>query len=641
MFSSLWLNYDKSKTDFTIKSIEYSQESSIDFQYVENELALAFQNNDESGARLRLLWDSTFAEEEFAIDYKEEAYELKAKSERGFFYAVAKFIRLGRLGKLDENIRYRTKAAIPLRMIDHWDNMDGSIERGYAGQSFFFENHEIIINERTVHYARLLASIGINAVCFNNVNVVNTATELISERYYEDLNQLFTVFQNYGVKPYLSLNFASPIELGGLDSADPLDERVIAWWDAKMDETFTKLPQLAGFVVKADSEGRPGPFTYGRNQAEGANMLAKAVRKHQGTIIWRAFVYNCRQDWRDHQTDRARAAYDYFSPLDGAFDDNVFLQIKNGPMDFQVLEPVSPLFFALPKTNLILEFQIAQEYTGQQIDLCYLLPMWQDILNFPGEHLARHDVKTRIMQPRAGIAAVANTGNDYNWCGHYLAAANFYGYGELAWDPSVDAKLVAEEFLRLSFAIKEGPLAQTVNMMMQSWQTMEKYTAPLGIGWMVTPHYHYAPNIDGYEYSMWGTYHRADHYGIGIDRTKQGTAYASTYPEKVAAMYEHLETCPDELLLFFHHVPYTHVLKSGKTVIQHIYDSHFEGYEEVEAFVATWDGLEGKIDEEVFLHTQERFARQLANAREWRDQINIYFYRLSQIEDVRGRTIYR
>jgi alpha-glucuronidase len=642
MYSKLWLDYEKGpKAKVRSIQVEANDASSL-ISHATEELNEALVIDAEADLTLELIQTSDKGGDEseaFSVEVNDHTVSIKSSGEEGLLYGAYECIKLLRLGDLVEGFRKNYVPSTPLRMIDHWDNMDGSIERGYSGKSFFFKDEKIIVDERTKMYARFLASIRINAVCFNNVNVVGPATELISPRYYKDLNKLFKIFQSYGIKPYLSLNYASSMDLGGPDTADPYDPEHICWWEEKMTEVYQNLPALGGFVVKADSEGRPGPFTYGRNQADGANMLGRAIAPFGGKIIWRAFVYNCQQDWRDHKTDRARAAYDYFSPLDGAFEPNVYLQIKNGPIDFQVREPISPLFFAMPKTNLILECQIAQEYTGQQIDLCYLLPMWKEILNFPAD-MASHTVGQRVAIPSAGIAAVANTGDDWNWTGHILAGANFYGFGLLAWDFDVDEKQVAEEYLRLVLGLEGSSLAKVKDMMLASWPTMEKYTAPLGVGFMVTPHYHYGPNIDGYEYDRWGTYHRADWKGIGIDRTETGTDYAHTYPEALGDMYADPEKCPDNLLLFFHHVPYTHVLQSGKTVIQHIYDSHFEGYAEVLAFLETWNSLEGQMDDDIFLHTKERFERQAANAREWCDQINTYFYRKCGIPDKKGRKIY-
>ncbi len=594
-------------------------------------------------------------EENNEAGVKAEGYVLKeedgrltvgATDENGLLYGVFHLLRLISMEKSLAGVFKTCNPDNPLRMFNHWDNMDGSIERGYSGRSFFFADDDVIINERTRDYARLMASIGINGTVINNVNVKQAASWLITDRFFEKVAQMAEIFAEYGIKFFLSLNYASTIEIGGLDSADPLDERVIAWWKEKMKECFTKIPNLGGFLVKADSEGRPGPFTYGRTQADGANMLADAALPYGGIIIWRCFVYNCQQDWRDYKTDRARAGYDNFIKMDGDYHDNVILQIKNGPMDFQIREPISPLLGGLKKTNQMLEVQVAQEYTGHQIDVCYLIPMFKEVLDFhtyckPGADTVADVISGRTMgNKNTGMAAVINTGNDANWTGNYLAAANLYGFGRLAFQTSLSAEEILDEWIPMSISTDAEVIKTVKGILLPSRATYEKYTSPLGIGWMVTPHVHYGCSVDGYEYDRWGTYHRADHLGIGVDRTDAGTGYVRQYYEPNASAYNSLESCPEELLLFFHHVPYTHVLKTGKTLIQHIYDSHFEGYEEAEGYAKAWEGLEGKVDEEVFANVKERFDRQLRNARDWRDQVNTYFYRKSGIPDEKGRTIY-
>ncbi len=528
-----------------------------------------------------------------------------------------------------------------LRLLNHWDNLEGDIERGYAGKSFFFKDNEVLVGQRTVDYARLAASMGINGVVLNNVNVRGAAVELISPRYYAPLGQIQQILADYGIRMYLSVNFASPILLGGLDTADPLDESVRAWWRDKADEVWENLPGLGGFLVKADSEGQKGPHTYGRDQAQGANMLADAVAPHGGRILWRCFVYNCQQDWRDRETDRARACYDNFMPLDGKFRDNVTLQIKNGPMDFQVREPVNPLFGGLKNTNRVLEVQITQEYTGQQRHVCYLIPWYREILD---TDMACREGDSRISAlisgPNQGMAGVANTGDDPNWTGHDLAAANLYGFGRLSYDTSLTAEDIAREWLRQTFGRNEEVENTLLQILLSSWHTYEKYTAPLGIGWMVTPENHYGPAVDGYEYSRWGTYHRADRNGIGVDRTARGTGYCLQYAPALAEKYADLSSCPDELVLFFHHLPYTYVLKSGITVIQHIYDTHFEGAQEAQKYLEMVESLEGKLPEDVYRRLHARFVHQAWHAREWCDVINSCFLRLSGIQDDKGRRIY-
>lgn len=584
--------------------------------------------------------------ESYRLSMQNGNFYITGSDANGLLYGTFSFLRKLTLQEDIENLQEEKAPVMPLRMLNHWDNMDGSIERGYSGDSFFFVKNEVVVDERTRMYARLAASVGINAVVINNVNVKEMATYMITEKYFGKLDDMAEIFGEYGIKFYMSLNYAAPVELGELDTADPLDENVSNWWHEKMHEVFSRIQNLGGFLIKADSEGRPGPFTYGRTHADGANMLADAVAPYGGKIIWRCFVYNCKQDWRDLKTDRARSGYDNFIHLDGQFAENVILQVKNGPMDFQVREPVHPLFGGMTKTNEMLEVQIAQEYTGQQRHVCYLIPMFKEILKFKTYVNQDADTVCDIVsgktfgQTNCGMAAVANTGNDENWTGHDLAAANFYGFGRLSFEPDLSAEEIAKEWIAMTFGQDEKVMQVLSKILMNSWPAYENYNAPLGIGWMVNPSYHYGPNVDGYEYDRWGTYHRADHLGIGVDRSHHGTGYATLYHEENAAIYDDPAKCPDELLLFFHHMPYTHVLRSGKTIIQHIYDTHFKGVEMVDEMVEDFLTLEDKLDAKRFNRMKERFFHQKEHAREWRDQINSYFYRKTGIPDEKGREIF-
>ncbi len=590
------------------------------------------------------------AEEAFRLQVQGDEGSLRAlvssTGERGLLYGTFAFLRALQLGEISPGFRLEDGPSTPLRLINHWDNLDGSVERGYAGKSIFFRENRLVEDlERVRDYARLLASIGINGVAVNNVNVHQEETQLIASKLAM-VKTLSSIFRGYGIRLFLSINFASPWEFG-LDTADPLDPQVQQWWKERAAAIYSQIPDLGGFLVKADSEHRPGPFTYGRTHAEGANMLGEALKPYGGVVIWRCFVYNCQQDWRDTQTDRARAAYDHFQPLDGQFMDNVILQIKNGPMDFQVREPVSPLFGGLERTNQILELQITQEYTGQQRHLCYLVPMWKEVLDFDtyargeGSTVARIAAGAVFPMAFSGIAGVSNVGSDPNWTGHTLAQANLYGYGRLAWNPGLSTERITREWAVLTFG-HDPEVVQTVSsLLLGSWEAFENYTVPLGIGWMCNPGHHYGPSPEGYEFSRWGTYHRADRTAIGVDRTVQGgTGFAGQYRAENARLYESLESCPEELLLFFHRIPYTHVLRSGKTLIQHIYDTHFRGVEQVEEMISRWEQLAGKVHPETFSHVRERLEIQLVDAKEWRDVINTYFYRLTHIPDARGRKIY-
>ncbi|WP_406170061.1 alpha-glucuronidase [Streptomyces canus] len=596
----------------------------------------------ESGSYdLVLELDGDDGSEGFVYERGDGCTTVTASGARGLLYGFFHVVRLGETAFLDDARRASYRPESTLRMLDHWDNVAvhpvmGQVERGYAGGSLFWEDGRARGDlERVRAYGRLLAACGINAVAVNNVNVHATEARLLTDRIGE-VADIAGALRPYGIRTHLSVTFAAPVVLGGLASADPLDESVRAWWAEATARVYAAIPDFGGFVVKADSEGQPGPFAYGRSHADGANMLAAALAPHGGTVHWRAFVYNHHQDWRDRSTDRARAAYDHFVPLDGEFADNAVLQVKHGPMDFQVREPVSPMIGAMPGTRLAVELQATQEYTGQQRHVCWLGPMWSEVLRFgiDGESPVGASA-------RGGLVAVANVGDDPFWTGHPLAQANLYTFGRLAWDPNADPHHVLDEWIRLTFGSGPGLAAGLRSILDGSWRTYEKYTAPLGVGFMVQPGHHYGPSVDGYEYSPWGTYHFADRDGVGVDRSvASGTGYAGQYAKPWADVYESPLSCPDELLLFFHHVSYGHMLHSGKTVIQHIYDTHFEGVAEVGAARERWASLVDLVEPARHARVAERFEEQLRSAREWRDQVNSYFFRKSGVADERGRTIY-
>lgn len=572
--------------------------------------------------------------EEHAIGCVENGIAISGGG-RGLLYGVFSLLRKLALG---ETIREtHSSPAYSIRMLDHWDNPDGSIERGYSGRSFFFKDGEPICTARTRDYARLLASCGLNGCCINNVNIHGNAYKLLSGEYSETLKSIGETLGEYGVSLWIAVSFASPMVLGGLDTADPLDAEVRGWWKETCRKLFAAVPNLAGFLIKADSEGLPGPHSYSRTQAEGANMIGEALEAVGGKLLWRCFVYNCTQDWRDTATDRARAQCDTFAPLDGQFRDNVFLQAKNGPVDFQIREPVAPVFGHLDRTNTVMEFQLAQEYTGQQRHVCYLLPMYREVLDF---RLRRREEKDSVRDAISAISAVSNTGDDFNWTGHDLAAANLYGFGRLAWDPKADPETLAREWSVLTFGDDSAITEAVTGILMPSRETYEKYTTPMGIGWMVRPFDHYGPSPEGYEYDRWGTYHRATHREIGVERGPAGTGMTEQYAPELAALYGDPSACPEELLLFFHRLPFDYRMRDGRTLLQRWYDDHFSGYEEAKTMADSWDALEGRVPDEVFRRVQERFLEQLRCAREWRDIINSWLYRLTLVPDEQGREIY-
>ncbi len=561
----------------------------------------------------------------------------------GVLYGVFALLRRIALGAPVAAIDETRRPYAPIRWVDEWDNLDGSIERGYAGRSIFFEGGEVAADlTRAGQYARLLASIGVNGCAINNVNANPRA---IAGDFLPGLARVAAAFRPFGVRLVVSVDFASPKTQGGLDTFDPLDASVAAWWKRKADEVYRAVPDLAGFLLKADSEGRAGPSTYGRTHADAANALARALAPHGGVLVYRAFVYNHHADWRNSKEDRARAAYDNFHPLDGRFDENVILQIKHGPIDFQTREPVSPLLGGLEHTNEAMEVQITQEYTGQQRHLCFLAPMWKQALEF---EMGRPSAETRVKdlvsghatgRPLGGMVGVANVGRDENWLGSDLAMANLYAFGRLSWDANLSVERIANEWARMTFGADPRVSGTVADLELASWRTYEKYTGPLGAGTLTDIlHTHYGPDADSSERNGWGQWHRADGEGIGMDRTEAtGTGYTAQYPAKAAATYESLTTCPDELLLFFHHVPYTYKLHSGKTVIQHVYDAHYEGAAEAGEFARRWRMLRGLVDEERWERVRKQLDYQAGHAAVWRDDLNAWFLRMSGIPDARGR----
>ncbi len=534
-----------------------------------------------------------------------------------------------------------------IRWTNEWDNPNGSIERGYGGPSIFFADGRVRSDlSRAAAYARLLASVGIDGCTINNVNA---DPHLLLPENLQGIARIADVFRPYGVRLSMAIDIASPETIGGLPTFDPLDPRVIAWWQNKVDEIYRLIPDFGGFLVKADSEGQPGPSHYGRSPADAANLLARALAPHGGVVLYRAFVYNHHLDWHDLKADRARAAYDIFHPLDGKFDANVIVQIKYGPIDFQVREPVSPLLAGLRHTNEAIELQITQEYTGQQRHLVYLAPMWKISLDTDMRAsasakplLVRDLISGRSMgnehHTLGGFVGVANVGMN-RWLGSPLALDNLYSFGRLAWNPTLSAAAISDEWARLTFGNDATVRAVVNRLQMDSWHIYESYTGSLGMGTLTDilgPHF--GPNPQSAEDNGWGQWIRADNKGVGMDRTvATGTGYIGQYPPPLRAKYEPLKTCPDDLLLFMHHVPYTYRLHSGKTVIQYIYDSHYWGAKAAAEQVPEWESLHGKVPDAVYFEMLKRLKFQEGHAVVWRDAITRYFERMSGIADDHGR----
>ncbi len=569
---------------------------------------------------------------------------IAGQSDRGTLYGAFAWLR--RLatsesaGALDE-----TQAPYgPLRWVNEWNNIDGSIERGYGGRSIFWDGGHIRQDlARVNEYGRLLASLGVNGISINNVN----ANPLVlSSELLPEIVRVADVLRPWGVRLALAIDFGSPQSLGKLPTYDPLDPSVIAWWKARADDIYKAIPDFAGFVLKADSEGRVGPSAYGRTHADAANVVARALAPHGGVIFYRGFVYDHHMDWNNPKNDRARAAYDNFHPLDGRFDDNAIVQIKHGPIDFQVREPASPLFGALERTNQAIELQITQEYMGQGRHAVFLVPMWKDVLDFDlhvdasGPSPVKSIVAGRTFhRPTGGFVGVSNVGLAPNWFNNHLSQANLYGFGRLAWDPGLSSRQIAEEWTRLTFGSDPRVLGTVTRIQLDSWRTYENYTGPLGLQTLTDiVGNHYGVAVEASERNGWGQWHRADDKGVGMDRTvATGTGFTGQYAPPVQAVYESVVRCPDELLLFLHHVPYTHRLHSGETVIQRIYDSHYEGAAAVAGYLREWATLKGSVDDQRFEEIREQLDYQTGQAIVWRDGVTRWFHRASRIADAKGR----
>ena len=562
---------------------------------------------------------------------------------RGILYGAFALLRKIAQGESIEELDEQQSPYAPVRWVNQWDNLDGSIERGYGGRSIFWDaGHARTDLSRVSEYGRLLASVGINGCSINNVNA---DPKVLTPDFVAEIARIADAVRPWGVQVALSVDLGSPKTLGALDTFDPLDKRVAAWWRSRVEELYRAIPDLGGFVLKADSEGRVGPSTYGRTHADAANVVARALKPHGGLIFYRGFVYDHHMDWRNPKNDRARAAYDNFHALDGNFDDNVIVQIKNGPIDFQVREPASPLFAALEKTNQAIELQITQEYMGQGRHTVFLVPMWKETLDFDmhargAETLVKALVVGRTFnRPRGGFVGVANVGLDDSWFGNQLSLANLYGFGRLAWNPDLSAERIVDEWSRLTFGEDRLVAKVIAAIQLRSWRTYENYTGPLGLQTLtdITGN-HYGVNVEASEGNGWGQWHRADAQGVGMDRTvATGTGYIGQYPPAVARTFESLDTCPDDLLLFMHHVPYAHFLQDGKTVIQYIYDSHYDGAATVRQFARDWKTLKGRIDEQRYSEILAQLEYQAGQAQVWRDAVTTWFWRTSGIADAQNR----
>ena len=563
--------------------------------------------------------------------------------QRGELYGVFHLLELVGTQQLLPTKPTTESPSSPIRWVNQWDNLDGTIERGYGGRSIFFDNGHVRTDlTRVSEYGRLLASIGINGVTVNNVN---SSLRTLEPDMIREFARIADQLRPWGIRMSLSVDLSSPQVVGHLPTFDPVDPTVVAWWQSKVDEIYQAIPDFGGFVIKADSEGRVGPSKYGRTPAQAANTVARALKPHGGFVLYRGFVYNNHLDWNDLKADRARAGYDNFQALDGKFESNVVIQVKHGPIDFQVREPVSPLFAALQHTSQAIELQITQEYTGQQRHMVFLVPMWKTMLDTDLRAQNRSTPVKEIVegksfhQPLGGFIGVANVGLDTNWLHHPMAMANLYGFGKLAWNPDLTTQQIIDTWTRLTWGNDPKVVSTIDDLQSNSWHAYEQYTGNLGIGTLTNIlGYHFGPGIESAERNGWGQWFRGDDKGIGMDRTTAtGTGYIGQYPPEIAAKYENLATCPDDLLLFMHHVPYTHVLHDGKTVVQYVYDAHYEGAATTQTYAPRWQTLKGLVDDDRYDETLKLFTYQAGHAIVWRDAVTKWFQKESGIPDKQGR----
>jgi alpha-glucuronidase len=555
---------------------------------------------------------------------------IAANEDVGLLYGAFALLRLIQTRQPLDRLDLSEAPKVGLRLLNHWDNLDRSVERGYAGSSLW-DWHKLPHwrDPRYTDYARANASIGINGTVLTNVNA---NAQVLTPLYLEKVAALADTFRPYGIRVYLTARFSAPIEIGGLKTADPLDPAVLAWWKSKAGEIYRYVPDFGGFLVKANSEGQPGPQDYKRSHADGANLLADALKPHGGIVIWRAFVYSPAAG-----QDRARQAYDEFQPLDGKFRDNVIVQAKNGPIDFQPREPFHPLFGAMPKTKLAMEVQITKEYLGFATHLAYLGPMWE-------EALRADTFRPRRGSPVAGtigaMAGVANIGTDRNWSGSHFDQANWYAFGRLAWDPAMPSRAAAEEWTRMTFGNAGELVRPVVAMMMASRQAVVDYMTPLGLHHLMATGHHYgpAPWIDDLERADWNPayYHRADSNGIGFDRTTRGSGAVSQYAPEVAARFSSLARVPDDYLLWFHRLPWDRRLASGRTVWEELVHRYSRGAGAVGEMRHNWEALRHLVDPERHAQVGAFLAIQEREARWWRDASVAYFQSVSHRPLPRG-----
>lgn len=569
---------------------------------------------EQDGARpIRLVCESDAGQASgaFTVTGSADDIRIEGQGQLGCLYGSFALLRELSLGTDPASISLDQKPAMPLRMLNHWDNPDGHVERGYAGRSIFDWWHlPEKLDQRMIDYARANASIGINGAVVNNVNA---RAYMLEPRYIAKLRRLADAWRPYGIRVYLSARFSAPRDIGGLDTADPLDPAVQTWWQAKADEIYAEIPDFGGFLVKANSEGQPGPQDYGRTHADGANMLARAIGP-RGVVIWRAFVYSA-----EDESDRAKQAYAEFVPLDGQFADNVIIQVKNGPIDFQPREPFHPMFGAMPNTRLMLEAQITKEYLGFASHLAYLAPMWREVID---ADTGRAGTVARLIAP-TGMAGVANTGSDRNWSGSHFDQANWYAFGRIAWDPALSSETIAREWAGQTFSRDAGFLDRVIPMMLDSRQAVADYMVPHGLAHLMGTGHHYgpAPWVCDLARPEWNPcyYHKADRQGIGFDRTATGSNALAQYAPAAAAQWRDAAAMDENYLLWFHRLPWDHRMQSGRTLWDDMVWHYDRGAAKTVEMTSIWQGLEGYVDPQRHAEVAAMLKIQQREARWWRD----------------------
>lgn len=629
--SKLWLRYSKVSAEVASKRKIQSKSKDETSTLAKGELELYWIGQD---IELKLDKKLTVLKDGFKIQGDAKRLHILAQEPAGLLYAAYYLLSAQNRGEDLTVMDVEEIPAFDIRILNHWDNLDRTVERGYAGYSLWrWDDLPNAISPRYEEYARANASIGINATVLNNVNA---SPQILDAAYLRKVKSLADIFRKYGIKVYLSANFSSPKVLGGLADSDPLREEVQDWWKGKIKEIYTEIPDFGGFLVKANSEGQPGPQDYGRTHAEGANMLADAIKPFGGTIMWRAFVYNPTPE------DRAKQAYMEFVPLDGQFRDNVIIQIKNGPIDFQPREPFNPLFGAMKKTAQMVEFQITQEYLGFSNHLVYLAPLFKETLDDdtyadgPGTTIAKVTDGSRHRGNKSAISAVANIGEDTNWTGHHFAQANWYAFGRLAWDYELTSERIAEEWIALTFSHKEDFVRPVKDLMIASREAVVDYMMPLGLHHIFAFDHHYGPEPWGDvkggrpDWMPW-YYHNADSTGVGFDRTSSGSNAVAQYNEPLQSLFNDPKKCPEELILWFHHVPWDFTLKSGHSLWNELCYRYDRGVQNVRQFQKTWDQVGAQVDEQRFKEIQSKLKIQAKDAVWWKDACLLYFQTFSRL----------